>query len=319
MITAILCHNGKSLQGGLELIDQWEQHDNSWLWLDLENENSATEKSLLQDKFDFDELLVKEAQRVRHPPSVEFFPNYFYLLNKPLTSDSEDLDFSTHQFAIFCTSNLLVTMHRSHSSTVDIWQKNLLEDNSKLNPVNLVAAFNKRLTQRYGRILLDLEHRLDEIEDRLFVLRDNKLLQELVSYSTALRKMHRILTYHADAYHLLAQQQHEINQDVNYNKFDGIHALMRRYLSLSELYQNVIDDLANAYISLDSHHLNQIMKVLTIVTVVFLPLSLLVGVYGMNFEFIPELKIKYGYFILLATMLIIASGLLLLFRRVRWL
>jgi len=319
MITAILCRNGTATKGGMELVEQWEKLRDSWLWLDLQNEDIETELALMHDRFGFDELLIKEAQRIRHPPGIEFFANYFYLLNKPLTSDSEDLDFTTHQMAIFCRTNLLVTRHANKSSTVKIWQENLLADCARMNPVALVAAFNKRLTQRYGRILLDLERRLDEIEDLLFENRGDELLRELVGYSTALRKMNRILTYHANAYEQLAENQHTSDKDPSYNEFDGVYALMRRYLSLSELYQSVIDDLASAYISLESHHLNQIMKVLTIVTVVFLPLSLLVGIYGMNFEFMPELKIKYGYFMLLSVMLLIVVSLLLLFKKVRWL
>jgi magnesium transporter len=73
------------------------------------------------------------------------------------------------------------------------------------------------------------------------------------------------------------------------------------------------------YISLNGHRLNQIMKVLTIVTVVFVPLSLLVGIYGMNFEHMPELKVSGGYYILLTVMASIAGLLMLLFRRMRWL
>jgi len=258
MMTLILCHANHASRGGLELLEQWENKSDSWLWLDIENETNEQEISLLRDRLGFDELLIKEAQRKRHPPSVEFFPDYFYLLNK-------------------------------------------------------------RLTRRYGQILLNLEHRLDEIEDELFTSRDNQLLQELVGYSTALRKMHRILDYHVEAFAHLAEQQRNKNQGAVYGRFDDILALIQRYLSLSELYQSVIDDLANAYISLDSHHLNQIMKVLTIVTVVFLPLSLLVGIYGMNFEYIPELKAHYGYFILLSVMLVLVSGLLFWFKKVRWL
>jgi len=319
MITAILCHDSGAVKGGLELIERWKTNNGSWLWIDLESEHLESETELLTQQFEFDELLVKEAQRVRHPPSIEFFPNYIFILNKPLTSDSEMLDFTTHQFAIFYASNLLVTRHNIPSSSVEIWQNKLLTDSLDLKPIDLVAAFNQRLTQRYGQILLDLERRLDEIEDQLFSARNDKLLQELVGYSTSLRKIHRILNYHAEAYRQLAEKQHELHQDITYSTFDDIQSLIYRYLSLSELYQNVINDLADAYISLDSHNLNQIMKVLTIVTVVFLPLSLLVGIYGMNFEFIPELRIKHGYFILLSVMTLIAGGLLMLFRKVRWL
>jgi magnesium transporter len=75
----------------------------------------------------------------------------------------------------------------------------------------------------------------------------------------------------------------------------------------------------DSYISIASHHLNQIMKVLTIITAIFVPLSFLAGIYGMNFEYMPELHTPSGYFILLAIMLAIATILLLIFRKKRWL
>jgi len=319
MITAILWQDDKAVRGGLELIERWEKNEDAMLWLDLENESTEKEASILCENFGYDPLVVKEAQRKRHPPNFGAFQHYFYLLNKPLTSDSEDLDFSTHQVAMFCAERLLITRHVHHSIGIEKLQGKLLDNCENATCVSIVAAFNRRLTQRYGRILLDLEQRLDEIEDLLFSSRDNNLLQELVGYSTALRKMHRILTFHTTAFKLLAEFQHQVNPDVQYTPFDDIHELMQRYLSLADLYQTVIVDLTDAYISLDSHHLNQIMKVLTVVTVIFLPLTLMVGIYGMNFENIPELKIHNGYFFLLGAMGLISFGLLLLFRKVRWL
>jgi magnesium transporter len=107
--------------------------------------------------------------------------------------------------------------------------------------------------------------------------------------------------------------------DYQLDIFDDIFALVERFNSLAGLYQNVITDLIEAYISLNGHRLNQIMKVLTIVTVIFVPLTLLVGIYGMNFENMPELKSEHGYYILLSTMTGIAALLLYLFRRTRWL
>jgi len=89
--------------------------------------------------------------------------------------------------------------------------------------------------------------------------------------------------------------------------------------SLTNLYKELTDDPMDGCISITNHRLNQIMKLLTVVTVIFLPLSLLVSMYGMNYEYIPELKFKYGYFILLGLMATIAISLLLLFRKMRWL
>ena len=88
---------------------------------------------------------------------------------------------------------------------------------------------------------------------------------------------------------------------------------------LANLYNELANDLMNGYLSLASHRLNNIMKVLTIITCIFVPLSFIAGVYGMNFEVMPELGSRYGYFVILGLMFTIATGLLLGFRRNRWL
>ena len=102
------------------------------------------------------------------------------------------------------------------------------------------------------------------------------------------------------------------------HEFNDVFEHTERLVTLSGLYKDLTDDLINGYISVTGHRLNQIMKILTIVTTIFLPLTLLVGVYGMNFEYIPKLKIKYAYFFMLGVMVTIATFLLLMFRKLRW-
>ena len=199
-----------------------------------------------------------------------------------------------------------------------LWQ-NLRQNNAiGESPMSVGASMCRRVAQRYGNVLLNLEQRLDVIEDELFDSRTDSLMRELVSYNTGLRKMHRILAYHVDVFAKLRLQSKTTGNN-QYNEFDDIYAVIERFNSLSSLYQDVITDLIEAYISLNGHRLNQIMKVLTVVTVVFVPLTLLVGIYGMNFENMPELKNEHGYYILLSTMTGIAAFLLYLFRRMRWL
>ena len=85
------------------------------------------------------------------------------------------------------------------------------------------------------------------------------------------------------------------------------------------MYYEICGDLVEGYISLSSHNLNNTMKILTIISAIFVPLTFLAGIYGMNFEYIPELGWRYAYFVLLAVMGSIAIALFILFRRIRWL
>lgn len=314
-----LCHAGKALEGGPELLQNWQDEADAWLWIDLQDEPEDTEKALLCETLGLDKFAVTEAQRPRHPPGFEAYPDNIYLLLKPLTSDTRDLDFNTLQLAIFAAPRLLVTRHNKPSRFIETQHQKLREQGCDLTPYSLTAAICHRVTERYGSILLDLENRLDEIEDLLFESQTDGLMEELVTYNTALRKVRRIIAYHTNAF---ASLRDYFNTDYTrewYAEFAEIHELMERFQSLAELYQNVLSDLVDAYISLNAHHLNQVMKILTIVTVIFVPLSLLVGIYGMNFENIPELKSPIGYYVLLTFMGLIAGGLLVLFRRMRWL
>lgn len=315
-----LCVDGQVFEGGRELLERWQSQPQSWLWVDLQNEPAGDERALLCETLGLDERAVTEAQRPRHPPGFEAFPEHVYLLMKALTAETEDLDFATQQLAIFASPRLLVTRHVQDSPFIVKQHERLKKRGCEgVTPLAMVAAITRRVANRYGKILLDLEQRLDEIEDQLFDSRGDSLMEELIGYNTSLRKIRRILAYHTNALESLRDHFDPVDEHTWHAEFDDIYSLMERFHSLSDLYQNVINDLIEGYISLNGHHLNQIMKVLTIVTVIFVPLTLLVGIYGMNFEHIPELKSQNGYYILLGVMMAIAVSLLLLFRRMRWL
>ncbi len=316
----MLCSKHSTQTGGIELLDQWRSSQNTWIWVDLFEDDEEQEQNFLVHNFGIDKHAIAEAQRLRHPPSFLGFNTYIYLLLKPLDATSDSLDFTTLQLAMFASDRFLVTRHTKHSPYLEkLWQKLHGKEGTNETPLTIVSAMCNRIAQRYGKVLLDLEQRLDIIEDDLFERPSDKLMKELIGYNTGLRKMHRILTYYVNIFDSLRQHFDSPQNDQHFDDFDDIFAQIERFNSLSEMYQNVITDLVEAYISLNGHHLNQIMKVLTIVTVIFVPLTLLVGIYGMNFENMPELKSEHGYYVLISVMVIIVSLLLYLFKRVRWL
>ena len=318
MMQFMFCHNNTTRTGGRELLQRWREQPDSWIWVDLYDEPAAEEQAFLAEQFALDGGAIAEAQRDRHPPSFEVFEDYIYLLLKPLDAVSHSLDFNTLQLAMFAGPRFLVTRHsREAPYLASRWQGLEQGGCAGQSPMSLVATMGRRVAQRYGQVLLDLEQRLDIIEDELFDSPTDTLMKELVGYNTGLRKMHRILAYYVDVFGDLRQHLEKTGNH-HHDDFDDIYALIERFSSLSALYQNVVTDLIDAYISLNGHRLNQIMKVLTIVTVIFVPLTLLVGVYGMNFENMPELKSKHGYYILLSTMAGVAMVLLFVFRKVRW-
>ena len=306
--------------GGEELFETWKATPGSLLWLDIEGSQDESVRALLEKKFGLDPADVEDGLRERHPPTFGGEEKRIFLLLKILDADSNTLDFSTQQMAIFADQEFVITRHDSRSNflpaLLEKIQGGVVEFES---PYQIVASLARRMVTRYGRILLDLEERLDTVEDILFVDFDEEIMQELVGYNTALRKMRRVLNYHKTVTQALSRHA-VLHQPEHWAEaFEDIATEAERFNSLAELYQNVINDLIEGYISLNGHHLNQVMKVLTVVTVIFLPLTLMVGIYGMNFENMPELKSAYGYFTLLGVMAFLAVGMAYIFRRKHWL
>jgi len=147
----------------------------------------------------------------------------------------------------------------------------------------------------------------------------DELLNELVSYNSRLRKLRRIFGYQQALLSELKGEGLHSLQDNYRHEFQDAFEQMERLASLTDMLQSLTGDLINGYISVASHRLNNIMKTLTIASVIFLPLTFVAGIYGMNFQHMPELSSKDGYFMVLGFMVFLAICLLFVFRRKRWL
>ena len=309
------------ISGGKELVTKWQENADFCIWLDTTGEPETAEKQFLQDCFGLHPMAIDDAQRTRHPPKLESFTNSTFILLKPLSADAEDLHFATFQLALFIGDRFLVTRRSAESVSTDEMFRQAANDIALCSggPDMMAMRLCRMSVDRYLKILLDLEPRLEVLEDEIMQHADDSMLTELVNYKSELKKFRRVFLYHQQIFDGLrsgsfpgvnAERQHEIMD---------VFEQQERASSLASLYYELASDLADGYISITSHRLNQIMKVLTVVMAIFVPLSFLAGIYGMNFENMPELHSESGYFILLGLMSSIVAILLTVFRKKKWL
>jgi magnesium transporter len=307
--------------GGRELVERWKADERTLIWLDLGDEPAGEAGRLLREDFGLHPLAVSDALRERHPPKLEHFGDYTFLLLRGLSAESKDTDFSTIQLALFVGRRFLVTRHSADSPSTDKLWREAQEHAGRLAAAPAVLALRlcRIMVDRYLGILLALEPRLEELEDEILSSPRDELLGELAGYKSSLKKLRRIFAYHQQVFSALRNGDHPCFGPEIVHELNDVYEHQERAVSLSGLYYELAVDLVESYISLASHHLNQIMKVLTIVTVIFVPLSFLAGLYGMNFDYIPELHAHSGYYVLLGIMAAIVVILLALFRKKRWL
>jgi len=323
MIRTML-HNTETGEGrwcGEELFAEWADNPQLWIWANFDNIDPEYEMAQFLETFNLHPLTIADVHRERHPPKLEVFDNYFFLLMHGLDAGTTDIDFKTIKIAFFVGERFMVTRRTVESVSVDTTWTDAGNGNVMLSrgPAHVAYRIIRRITDRYTNVVDNLEQKLDDAEVEMFENPRDDLLESLIDYGRNLKRLQRIFNYHQEIFSRLRSKDHPFIEKQERVEFTDVFEHTERLASLTSLYKDLTDDLMNGYISVTSHRLNQIMKVLTIVTVIFLPLTLMVGIYGMNFEEIPELKIKHGYFIILGVMSMIVIGLLILFRKVRWL
>jgi magnesium transporter len=312
---------GRFEAGGPELVEAWRASSAAILWVDLLDVPEDVESALMIEAFGLHPLAIQDAQRQRHPPKVEGFDTHTFVLMKGLDAASQSVRFGTIQIAMFVGPRFLVTRHSGPSPSIDqLWAQ--AADNPALVAAGtdaLAIMLARRIVNRYLPILLALEARLDELEDEMIARPTDALLAELVGHKANLKKLRRVITYHVRLFETIkASIPPGIRQELRH-ELNDVYEHLERAMSLAGLYYELASDLMDGYITMASHRLNNIVKVLTIVTALFVPLTFIAGLYGMNFEYIPELQMHYGYFGVLGVMAVTAAVLLFVFHRKGWL
>lgn len=308
--------------GALELLEAWEP-GKGWIWLDIDHEELERDEAVLKRRFNIHALAIADAKRKRHPPKYEDFGSHQFVLLRDLDAETRDINHRTIQTGFFIAADFLVTVRSETSASIDgAWEELIggeaVPAASPAAPALLACRIARLIVDRYSPVLQDMEMRLEEMEEEMFTVSNDRMLEELFNYNRNLKQIRRTMVYHTNVFRSLLAQKSPVTHSVQH-ELNDLFEHFERLSSLSALFQELVVDLINGYLSLSSHRLNRIMKILTIFTVIFLPLTLLVGVYGMNFSYMPELEWHYGYFFALGLMGAVVAGSLTLFRRLKWL
>ncbi|MEL0658119.1 magnesium transporter CorA family protein [Psychromonas arctica] len=322
MIRCMLLKSDKSCTYGDEsLIEMWKQNPSDALWVDFDSHDQTEERVLLKS-LGCHSLAISDAQRDRHPPKIELFDDYIFMLYRGIYHPGDDLVFDHLQIAMFVGTNIVITTHAKKSISID---KLFADEGEKYlvkSPITLALRVFHYSCGIYLQKLFEFEEKLESIEDKFQMGGDDKMMQEITLYRSRLTKLKRTFNYHSNIgseLKILVTDETPIINQADLHTVTDVHERIERLLSLSQMHYDICSDLVNGYLSVASHQLNATMRVLTVITAIFIPLGFLAGLYGMNFEYIPELKVANGYYYLLSFMGFISISLVMLFKKKRWL
>ena len=307
--------------GGLELLDQWDAQPKTWIWVNISGTPDESEHKLLSERIGLPRLAIQDAHRDRHPPKLEIFEKFIFIILRDLLDEGENHQQKVSQLSLFLGENFLLTRHLNEVPAIEAVLDVVRSQPDKLDmgPAHVAYLICRRVVDNYAPVVLELEESLAELEDMVFEKPGDDVIELITRYNRSLKRLRRYLVYQRDVMAQLSRPSGDLPIELNSHEFNDVFENMERLASLCQLNQELAVDLLNTHFNLVSHRLNQVMRVLTITTVIFLPLALLAGIYGMNFQFIPELSWHYGYFAVLGAMAAIVVILVAAFKRREWL
>ena len=292
------------------------------IWVDMESPTEADEQVLL-DVFHFHPLTVEDCRENRHYPKVEEFPGYLYFIVHGVRADTSPDRFNTIELDGFLGPNYVITYHHDTSAASPT------SNNCCTRAQSLPARTGVSVAPDPGpgrRFLLPRAGRLRraylELEETIFTLKTTEKRDPGADYGLETKRAAVAPYFEQADGHSAAHEPGEFHALIPEDMrpfYRDIYDHIVRVTDLAESYRDLISGSLEAYLSVVSNRMNEIMKVLTIFSAIMLPLTFIAGVYGMNFDNMPELHSRYGYFGTLILMGIVAVVMLVFFWRRGWL
>jgi magnesium transporter len=291
------------------------------VWVDLGGPMNETALEIVRDVFHFHPLAVEDCFGSRAQPKVDEYEGYVYLITHGLSASSLPEEPNTIELDAFVGARYLVTYHRQHSRSIAAIQESVRggPDLLRRGPGALLHAILAHQVQGIGPVIDALDDRIGELEDRAVTRPRRGDLAMLLALRRSVLHLRRWLTRQRDVVGRLGRGELRVGGPHEALHFRDVYDDLQRFTDLLENYRELITSIQEASLTVTNNRLNEIMKFLTIFTATLMPLTVITGIYGMNFAHMPELRWRWGYPVVLVVMLVTALGVLGYFHRRGWL
>jgi magnesium transporter len=333
MVSIYYCLNNEIRKLTLKELSQCLQQPEGKVWVDLDNPSEAEEETLLVSLFDFHPLAIEDCQSGRqedgHLPKVEDFADYLFVIFNPVEMapvpegrrQSNRISITTSQLSTFLSRRVLVTHHYTPMRSISYAAQLLAKNPMALGrgPDFLFHIIIDDIVDNYTPILDALDDAVDAMEEEVFRQTSQRTMARILQLKKTIMTIRRIAVYQREMLNRLSRGEFSLITQDEMIYYRNVYDHLVRMTDLADSYRDIVSGLLDAYLSVTSNNLNQIMKVLTIISTIFLPLSVITGFFGMNFKYLPGAEWEFGVAAAALFMAAVGGGMLWLFKRNKWL
>ena len=322
MITTVsLNRNSKEFTENCPVADisELRQLDDIVVWADVSDPTSKDFEELAEE-FGFHHLSIEDCRNEHQRPKVEEYVGYYFIVlyEAELAGPSDRLEL--RELNIFLGKNYLVTVHsrpiRAIETAKRLWHE--WTDRSELGSGLVAYLLIDAIVDDYLPLLDVISDYMDDLEDSIFGTWRAQVIEEIFIVKKKLLFLRRAVTPLRDVFNTLLRREQPIFPRDTHLYFQDVYDHLVRVADTIDTLRDMLSSTMDAYLSVSGNRMNKIMKRLTSVSTILMSVTLIAGIYGMNFIFIPELRWRYGYVFALLSMVVVGLALYAFLKKSDW-
>lgn len=328
MITTMLCTENRQVKSGVahEDIGRILADERNILWLDLDTP-THDELQLIASEFGFHPLAVEDAARPHQRPKIDVYSNFYFLVFYDIDYIEDGDRIDERELDIFLGKNFLITVHYGSieeiSEVAGRFHRNLERMDHGVGV--LLYSLLDTIVDHYFPVVERIGARIEELELAVFEDGHRRNTRDIFTLKKELLNLRRAISPERDVVAVLSRRELPIISEPVGLYFQDVYDHTIRVTDTIDVYRDLLSSVLDSYHAMNANSLNEVMRVLASYSIILMSVTLIAGIYGMNFDpdvspfNMPELESRYGYVVTLLVMLGIGLGLYYVFKRKGWL
>jgi magnesium transporter len=292
----------------------------TWINIDGIHEVSIIEK--LGDRFDLHPLILEDILHTAQRPKFEDYDNHLFIVLKMLRCAGERRRVQSEQVSIVVGRNFVISFQESIGDVFEPVRDRIRKARGrirKMSPDYLAYSLLDAVVDGYFSVLETTGEKIESLEEQLAKEPTDRIPQRIHSLKREMIFLRKSIWPLRELISNLQRSESALISEETGIYLRDVYDHTIQVIDTVESYRDIVSSLLDIYLSSISNRMNSVMKVLTIIATIFIPLTFVAGVYGMNFKYMPELEWRWGYALALLVMLAIAAGMIVYFRKRKWL
>jgi magnesium transporter len=290
-------------------------------WINVSGISRVENLERLGECFNLHPLVLEDILNIDQRPKVEDYEDYLFIVLKKIDQEPQSGEMVADQVSLVLGGNYLISCQEGDGDLFAPIRERLTAAKGRLRRAGsdyLCYALMDLLVDQYFVVLEKLGEKIEYLEDQVVQKPNPKTLQAVHRFKNDMIILRKSMWPLRDVINRMERRESPLIRDATGIYFKDVFDHTIVAIETVETYRDILSGMLDIYLSSVSNRLNEIMKVLTIIATIFMPLTFLAGLYGMNFKFMPELEWRYGYFSVLGMMAVVALSMLFYFRRRGW-